>query len=70
MTQNEVGTVCVYCRNTKTQLRNKGKTISMCSASVHVPEHHLFFCTRPKGHRGSHIACGMTRHRLHVWREK
>uniref|UniRef100_A0A6H2A6E3 Uncharacterized protein n=1 Tax=viral metagenome TaxID=1070528 RepID=A0A6H2A6E3_9ZZZZ len=24
-------------------------------------------CTRPKGHEGAHVACGITYHEIHTW---
>ncbi len=26
-------------------------------------------CTLPKGHRGKHVACGTSEHRLRVWKK-
>lgn len=26
-----------------------------------------FVCTRPIGHSGNHIACGLERHKIHEW---
>ena len=29
-----------------------------------------FYCTREKDHKGNHVACGASRHKIAVWRKR
>lgn len=60
--------------------RHKGRTICVLESGV---EHRIvsskremccrendYICTRPKGHKESHVACGKVNHNLIVWEQE
>lgn len=46
---------CYYCRK---------RDYEVCRASD------FYVCTRPKGHKGPHVACGNHSHAVHKWPQK
>ncbi len=44
------------------------ENVGLYNCPAHSPVKHLI-CTRKVGHKGKHVACGSTRHRIAVWGE-
>jgi len=49
-----MATKCYYCRDYDNNHRG-------------CDEFNEYSCTRDKGHKGKHVACGISTHRLIIW---
>lgn len=48
-------------------LCNATQEVELTSIHEDVSESVTYTCTKPKGHRGRHMACGKHTHNLHTW---
>lgn len=43
---------------------------TFCGVKLRRYDTFPFVCTRERGHKGAHVACGTDTHKLKVWRTK